>query len=113
VSTVADVLLVAGAAWAVVAAAGMLRFDDVFSRMHASTKSTTLALFVVLAGAALGLGGMEAAKLGLVGLLVFVTAPVGAHLMGRAIHRTPGETHLRMDTVDELAAEDGPEGRRG
>jgi multicomponent Na+:H+ antiporter subunit G len=105
VSGVAGALLVAGAAWAVVAAAGVLRFDDTYGRMHAATKSTTLALLVVLAGAALDLGGVEAAKLALVGLLVLVTAPVGAHLIGRAVHRRPGGTRVRIDTIDELAAD--------
>lgn len=97
----ADVLMVAGAAWAVVAAVGTLRFDDVYGRMHAATKTTTLALLVVLAGATLGLGGADGAKLGLVGL-VFVTAPVGAHLVGRSVHRSPGDVRIRIDTVDEL-----------
>jgi multicomponent Na+:H+ antiporter subunit G len=105
VTGLGEALLVAGAAWAVVAAAGVLRFDDVYGRMHAATKSTTLALLVVLAGAAAALGGTDAAKLALVGLLVLVTAPVGAHLMGRAVHRTPGSARIRIDTVDELAAD--------
>jgi multicomponent Na+:H+ antiporter subunit G len=101
-TVLADILLVAGAAWAVIAAAGTLRFDDVYGRMHAATKTTTLALLVVLAGAAIHLGGADAAKFALVGLLVFVTAPVGAHLTGRAVHRSPGDVRIRIDTVDEL-----------
>lgn len=102
-SRIGDVLMVAGAAWAVVAAAGALRFDDVYGRMHAATKTTTLALLIVLAGAMTQLGGADAAKLALVGLLVFVTAPVGAHLIGRAVHRSPGDVRIRIDTVDELS----------
>jgi multicomponent Na+:H+ antiporter subunit G len=103
VSVVGDVLMVAGAAWAVVATVGTLRFDDALGRMHAATKSTTLALLLVLAGAALRRGGAAAATLALVGLLVLVTAPVGAHMLGRALHRRPGRARLRIDTVDELA----------
>ena len=75
-SRLGDVLMVAGAAWAVIASAGALRFDDVYGRMHAATKTTTLALLIVLAGAMTRLGGADAAKLALVGLFVFVTAPV-------------------------------------
>lgn len=103
-TVVGDLLQVLGAAWAVLAAAGVLRFDDVYGRMHAATKSTTLALLIVLAGAGVHLGGADAGKLGLAGLLVLVTAPVGAHLIGRAVHRSPGEVRIRIDTVDELEA---------
>jgi multicomponent Na+:H+ antiporter subunit G len=100
--TVGDVLLVAGSAWALLAALGVLKFDDVYARMHAATKSATLGLLLVLGGAATHLPGDDAAKLGLVGVLVFITAPVGAHLVGRAVYRSPGDAGIRIDTVDEL-----------
>jgi multisubunit Na+/H+ antiporter MnhG subunit len=58
---------------------------------------------LIVLGTALHLGGASAAKLILVGLLVFLTAPVGAHLVGRAVHRSPGDIVVRIDTVDELA----------
>jgi multicomponent Na+:H+ antiporter subunit G len=106
VEAVGDVLLVVGAGWAVLAAVGVLRFDDVFSRMHAATKAPTLGLLLVLGGAALHLDGGDALKLLLVGLLVFLTAPVGAHLIGRAVHRSPGDVRIRIDTVDELGPPD-------
>jgi multicomponent Na+:H+ antiporter subunit G len=103
VDVVAGMLMVVGAAWALIAAIGVVRFDDVYSRMHAATKAPTLGLVLVLAGAALRLGGGDALKVALVGVLVFLTAPVGAHLIGRAVHRSPGDLHIRIDTVDELA----------
>lgn len=99
-----DVLVVAGSAWVVLAAVGVLRFADVYSRMHAATKSATLGLLLVLGGAATHLPGDDAAKLGLVGVLVFVTAPVAAHLVGRAVHHSPGRARIRIDGVDELRA---------
>lgn len=99
---VGDVLMLAGAAWALLAAVGVVRLGDVYARLHAATKSTTLGLLLVLGGVGLHLGGLLAAKLWLVGVLVFVTAPVGAHLVGRAVHRRPRGTYIRIDTVDEL-----------
>lgn len=111
VDRVADVLMVAGAAWALIAAVGVLRFDDVYSRMHAATKAPTLGLLLVLAGAALHLRGWQAPKVALVGVLVFLTAPVGAHLIGRAVHRSPGDLQIRIDTVDELAEADRAKAR--
>ena len=101
-ATVSGLLMVLGAAWTLVAAVGVLRLDDVFSRMHAATKAPTLGLLLVLAGTAMRLGGGDALKVALVGALVFLTAPVGAHLIGRAVHRSPGDVRIRIDTVDEL-----------
>lgn len=106
----AEVLLVVGAAWSLLAAVGVCRFDDVYARMHASTKSTTLGVLLTLLGSAMVLGGGDGAKLLLAGLLLFFTAPIGAHLVGRAVHRS-NPSQVRIDTVDELrtaeeAAED-------
>lgn len=106
-----DALLVLGAAWTVLAASGVLKFDDVYARMHAATKSTTLGLWLVLGGAAVQLAGEDAAKLALVGVLVFLTAPAGAHMVGRAVHRSPGGVGIRIDTIDELREVDA--GDRG
>lgn len=96
-----QILIVAGAAWSVIASIGIWRFDDVYARMHAATKTTTLGVLLVVTGAACILGGLDAAKILLAGLLLFPTAPIGAHLVGRAVHHTR-ESTVRIDTVDEL-----------
>lgn len=101
-TTFGQVLLVLGSAWTLLAAIGVAKFDDIYARMHALSKATTLGLVVVLAGAATQLAGEDAARLALVGVLVFFTVPAGAHLVGRAVHRYPGDAHVRIDTVDEL-----------
>lgn len=100
--TIGEVLLVAGAAWSVLAAVGVNRFGDVYARMHAATKSTTLGVVLVLLGAALHLQPMQAAKLLLAGVLLFLTAPIGAHLVGRSVHRNVGSAPIRIDALDEL-----------
>ncbi|HEX6422357.1 MAG TPA: monovalent cation/H(+) antiporter subunit G [Acidimicrobiales bacterium] len=102
--TIGDLLLLVGAGWIALAAVGVIRFDDVYSRMHAATKSPTLGLILVSWGAAMHLGGFGAVKLLLVGALVLLTAPVGAHLIGRAVHRSPGDVRIRIDTIDELGS---------
>lgn len=101
--TVGDVLLIAGAGWMLVAAIGALRFGDTYSRMHAITKASTLGLLLTLAGASVHLTGSDYVKLVLVGVFVFLTAPVGAHLISRAVTRWPGAAQVSIDTVDELA----------
>jgi multicomponent Na+:H+ antiporter subunit G len=82
----ASVLLVLGAALTLLAAVGFLRFPDVLTRMHAATKPATAGLLLILTGTALvHSGAVQVAKLALVALLQFITAPVGAHLIGRAV----------------------------
>lgn len=101
---VSSVLLLAGALLAVIAGAGLQRFGDVFSRMHAATKPATLGLVLVLVGAALRMPDPgSVAKLLLVIVLQFATAPVGSHLVGRAAYRRGGELSSAVHT-DELAA---------
>ena len=108
--SVVDVLgsaaLLAGALFVLLAAVGLQRFDDVFARMHASTKAVTLGLLLITGGAALRLGGAgDAAKLLLVAALQLLTAPVSAHLLGRGAYRSG--TELSAGTmVDELADRD-------
>lgn len=98
-------LMTVGALLALIAGIGLQRFPDVFARMHAATKPATLGLATMLLGAALRMPDAGAvAKLLLVIVLQFITAPVGAHLVGRAAYRAG--TELAEDTrIDELAGE--------
>ena len=96
------VLLLAGVALAVVAAIGLVRFPDVFSRMHAATKPATLGLLLIVLGAALQMDERgDAVKLLLVAAFQFVTAPVAAHMVGRAAYRS-GIGDLDGLVVDDL-----------
>lgn len=102
-AVISGVFMISGAALAVVAGAGLHRFEDVFARMHAATKPATLGLALVLVGAALQMPDAGSiVKLLLVVLLQFITAPVGSHLVGRAAYRAG--TEMNPDThPDELA----------
>jgi multicomponent Na+:H+ antiporter subunit G len=96
-------LILAGCSFALLAGVGLQRFDDVFARMHAATKAITLGLLLVVAGAAFTMGDVgDVAKLGLVAVLQFVTAPVAAHMVGRAAYRSGTELSPKT-VVDELA----------
>jgi multicomponent Na+:H+ antiporter subunit G len=78
--------LVIGTFFMVVAALGVVRFPDLYMRMSASTKSTTFGSgFMLLAGAIYFSDdfGVAARALAVIGFL-FLTAPVGAHMIGRA-----------------------------
>ena len=100
----AAVLLLSGVALSILGGIGINRFPDVFARMHAATKPVTLGLALVLVGAALLKADVPSiVKLLLAAGLQFITAPVAAHMVGRAAYRAG--TELSPDTrLDELAA---------
>ncbi len=85
---VGALLILVGAAFGALAGIGQVRFGDLFTRVHVATKPATLGLALVALGAMVRLGTVSAgALLGLSVLLQFLTAPVAAHLVGRAAHR--------------------------
>ena len=99
------ILLLSGVTLGLLAALGLQQFDDVFARMHAATKPATLGLVMILVATALTLSDPGAVtKLLLVVILQFITAPVGAHMVGRAAYRAGTELSERTQ-IDELAAQ--------
>lgn len=81
---VATLVLAAGI-FSLFAAIGVLRFPDALTRMHASSKVGTFAGALGLLGAAVHLGETGAVVRALLAIIfLFLTAPIGAHLLGRA-----------------------------
>jgi multicomponent Na+:H+ antiporter subunit G len=82
------VLILVGALLAMTAAVGIVRFTDTLSRMHPATKPQVVGMILVLTGAVIALrGNVDIWMLVLVGLFTLVTAPVVAHMVGRAAYR--------------------------
>jgi multicomponent Na+:H+ antiporter subunit G len=102
-TVIALVLVVVGAFFSLVAALGILRMPDVLMRMHAGTKAGTLGAGLLLLAAAIALGEVgAAARAGAAIVFLLLTAPVAAHLIGRAAYRS-GQLRLWEGTrVDEL-----------
>ena len=76
---------VSAGVFAVIAAVGVLRFPDVMTRMHASSKVASFAGALALIAAAVDIGTVSAATRAVFAILfIFLTAPIGAHLLGRA-----------------------------
>jgi len=93
-----SILLISGGAFAAVAGIGLLRFPDVLMRMHASTKAGTLGVGLSVVSAALFFAtDLVTTKAVLIVLFILLTAPVAAHLIGRAAYRT--KTPLWEPTV--------------
>lgn len=80
-------LLLVGAFFMVVAAVGMLRMPDLFTRMSAATKAATLGTGLILSAMALHFWDAEVTSRVLaIVLFMFATVPVSAHMIGRAAY---------------------------
>ena len=105
---VAAVLLVLGTLLSAIAGFGILRFPDVLSRMHAATKPQVLGLFLALAGLGFALKTWAVVPVLIVAWLAqLITAPVSAHLVGRATYRSHhlDSKHIAVDDLAEAIAE--------
>jgi multicomponent Na+:H+ antiporter subunit G len=92
-----------GSLFVLLAAIGLLRMPDLFTRMHPSSKAATLGTVLILIGIALHFqDGAIAVRAVLICLFLFLTAPVASHIIARAgfLSGVP----LAEDTaIDELS----------
>ena len=99
---IVGILMLGGALMSLAAAIGLTRFPDLMSRMHAATKPQVLGLLLFLLALAVQFESWVLLPvLAVCWLFMMLTAPVSAHMVGRAGYRTK---HLRREllTIDEL-----------
>lgn len=85
IDVIAGILWIAGSGFVLLAAVGVLRMPDVFTRMQASTKASTLGLGCLLAGAGLEMGDFSSwIRVAGIGAFVLLTTPVAGHVIARA-----------------------------
>lgn len=82
----ADLFLLAGALLCLLAAVGLLRMPDVYNRIQAATKASTLAAVFILAGVGLLEPGWWPKLAAIIGFILF-TSPVASSTLARAFHR--------------------------
>jgi multicomponent Na+:H+ antiporter subunit G len=101
--TVAELLILSGVVLILIAAIGLHRFDDVFARIHAASKASSLGFLLIVAGGVMSISLTNArAQLVLAGVLIIITTPVGVHMLARAAYRSGGQL-AEGTVVDELA----------
>ena len=99
---VSAVLLVVGAFFMLLAGLGVLRLPDLFMRLQASTKASTLGVGCVLLGVAIHFQDLGVTtRVVLIIAFLFLTAPVGAHLIARAAYAV-GVPLWKGTITDEL-----------
>lgn len=82
---------------------GIVRFPDVYTRLHAATKASTLGIAGILIGAFLFLyvsDSIVSGKLLLAIVFTLLTAPVSGHMISRAAHRN-GVKPVTKNRTDE------------
>lgn len=66
---------------------GIFRMPDLFTRMHASAKGASLGVALLLIGCAIQFQDLAVATKALITItFIFLTAPVAAHMLGRAAY---------------------------
>ena len=107
---ISAIVMLVGALFTVIAGVGLHRFDDVFGRMHAAGKASTLGLLLILLGVALRLTDIgDLMKLGMVAVLAVITIPAGVHIIARAAWRSGTEFSeaTSFDEASRARLEDG------
>jgi multicomponent Na+:H+ antiporter subunit G len=81
-------LIVAGSAFAFIAALGVLRMPDFYMRMHAATKAGAFGSLLLLVAAALYFGTLRATLTSIAVIVFFyLTTPVAAQTLAESAYR--------------------------
>lgn len=109
-----------GSLFVLLAAIGLVRMPDLYLRISVTTKAATLGVGLILAAAAvwyedIGVTSRVIATI----FFIFLTAPVGAHLLGRAsyisgvplwkgswLNRLKGKYNPAKETLEGITAEE-------
>ena len=85
-----------------IAAVGFLRMPDIYLRISVATKASTLGVGLILVGAAMYFNelGITSRVIAII-IFILLTAPVGAHMIGRASYFT-GVKVWRRTIIDDL-----------
>lgn len=82
-------LVVVGSFFLTVGTIGLLRLPNVYNRMHATSKPTTLGTVATFLAGFVHFGPGGAGLTSLIGIVfLFLTVPTGAHMISRAAQKT-------------------------
>lgn len=101
---VGGVVLVLGAVFTLLAAVGVVRLPDLYTRMHAASKAGAVGGGLILIAVAVLSQDAAVAIRAVVGVIfLLLTTPVSAHLLARASYLS-GYKPCNETVVDELAS---------
>jgi multicomponent Na+:H+ antiporter subunit G len=102
---IGSLFLFSGAAFLFLGGLGLVRMPDLFNRIQAGTKTTTLGTLLTLVGIAC-LQPAWWAKLILIALFILSTNPLSSQVLARAAHRI-GTRKSEKTVLDRLAEDMG------
>lgn len=84
---VTGVIMLIGAAFAVIAAIGLLRLPDIYTRTHAASKAGTLGSGLMLLSLAVFSQELDVVTRAIAAIVFFLlTAPISSHLLARSAY---------------------------
>lgn len=106
--TISNGLILTGATFLLLAAIGVARMPDLFTRMQSASKASTLGIACVLLALAFHFPGISV-NIRVIGTITFfyLTAPITAHLIGRASYFV-GVPVWKGTVIDELRGRYNP-----
>jgi multicomponent Na+:H+ antiporter subunit G len=100
---IACMLILIGAAFALVAAIGIVRLPDLYTRMHAASKAGTVGSGAMLLALAVVADDNATIMRALAGIVFFLlTAPISAHLLAKAAYGA-GYSMWKGSVLDEMS----------
>jgi multicomponent Na+:H+ antiporter subunit G len=105
INLIGALILVAGTVFLLLGGLGLNRMPDVFNRIQAGTKATTLGTMLTLVGIAL-MQPEWGLKLLLIGLFLLFTNPLSSQVLARSAHRS-GVRKSPLTKLDRLADDIG------
>lgn len=118
-AAVIAVLIAVGSFFLLVGTIGLLRLPDIYNRMHATSKATTLGAASLFLAGFVYFDAQAEGLTSLVGIVfLFLTAPTGAHMISRSAQKMgvefehgatwPGEIDSRPDQPADATPETEP-----
>jgi multicomponent Na+:H+ antiporter subunit G len=98
----AAVAVLAGAVFGLLAAIGVVRLPDLYTRLHAASKAGVVGSGLILIAVALiSTDGPVVLRAGLGVIFLLLSTPIAAHLLARAAHKA-GELPTVSTTIEEI-----------
>lgn len=100
---IGGVLLLVGAVFTLLAAVGVVRLPDLYTRMHAASKAGAVGGGLILLAVAVLSQDAAVSLRAIIGMVfLWLTTPVSAHLLARASYLS-GYRPCKETMIDELA----------
>lgn len=103
-----SIVLLLGASFSLIAAVGVLRLPNLYTRMHAASKAGAVGGGLILLAVALVCFDAGVALRAVIGVIfLLLTTPVAAHLLARASYHITDQSSTNM-VIDDLKSKRSP-----